>query len=590
MTRRLLVSLIVPAILSSISISGAATHRVPADYPTIMAGIIATIDGDTVLVADGTFSGPGNRDIDFGGRAITVKSENGPGATAIDCENAGRGFNFHNHEGVCSKVTGFSVINGYVGGGGGIFCEDSSPVISGCIIDDNYSTDDGGGIYCHHSSPVIMECSITGNTADGKNGGGICCYYSSPTISGCTINENSIQGSWGGGGIFCKGSSTAIDNCIIDKNLSGVFGGGICCVNASITIRGCRISGNYAISEMMYSGGGGIYCTGCSPTVSDCIIIDNYAYSCGGGIYGDRDSYPAVNDCSISGNTGYYMGGGIFCFESWSAISGCTISGNTSALGGGISCSWCSADIVNCTITENTASRGGGILVSTMSATSITNCIIRNNTGEIEPPFPLVNVSYSNIMGGWEGEGNIDSDPLFLTEETGDYQLSILSPCIDAGDPESEAVPWGGSRRDMGAREFDIGWYLDDTGRIIRKPAVSGIKVLLYDPPVCIDFGGTVDFEALAVNSDITDRTFDLIRFIFYGVEADTVILSDSPVTLGPEDFAFYPFSYTVPEDYPQGSAALVVEALSGSGLLHQESFLTRISYCTHKQAGNSED
>ena len=64
----------------------ATTIHVPADQPTIQAGIDAAADGDTVLVADGTYTGDGNRDIDFGGKSIVLKSENGPVLTVIDCE------------------------------------------------------------------------------------------------------------------------------------------------------------------------------------------------------------------------------------------------------------------------------------------------------------------------------------------------------------------------------------------------------------------------------------------------------------------------------------------------------------------------
>jgi hypothetical protein len=63
----------------------ASTYRVPQDYATIQAGINAAIDGDTVLVADGTYTGAGNKDLDFDGKAITVKSENGPENCIIDC-------------------------------------------------------------------------------------------------------------------------------------------------------------------------------------------------------------------------------------------------------------------------------------------------------------------------------------------------------------------------------------------------------------------------------------------------------------------------------------------------------------------------
>ncbi len=62
----------------------AATIHVPGDQPTIQAGIDAAMDGDIVLVADGTWTGVGNRDIDFLGKAITVRSENGPDSCIID--------------------------------------------------------------------------------------------------------------------------------------------------------------------------------------------------------------------------------------------------------------------------------------------------------------------------------------------------------------------------------------------------------------------------------------------------------------------------------------------------------------------------
>ena len=75
-----------------------AVINVPADYPNIQQGIDASSNGDTVLVADGIYSGNGNRDITFGGKQIVLKSANGPENTIVDCQgdqwNPRKGFLF----------------------------------------------------------------------------------------------------------------------------------------------------------------------------------------------------------------------------------------------------------------------------------------------------------------------------------------------------------------------------------------------------------------------------------------------------------------------------------------------------------------
>jgi hypothetical protein len=118
-----------------------ATIKVPGDQPTIQAGIDAASDGDIVLVADGTYKGLGNKDLDFKGKAITVQSENGAQKCTIDCENEGRGFYFHTGEGTESVVSGFTIRNGKLYGyGGGIYCSSSSPKIMNSTISSNNAT------------------------------------------------------------------------------------------------------------------------------------------------------------------------------------------------------------------------------------------------------------------------------------------------------------------------------------------------------------------------------------------------------------------------------------------------------------------
>ena len=118
----------------------------PADFNNIQAAINDAYDGDTVIVAPGTYTGDGNRDIDFLGKPITVRSTDPEdpcvvAATVIDCEDiAGhRGFYFHSGEGPNSVLSGFTIKGGRiedsVAEGGGILCCGSSPTIEYCSID-----------------------------------------------------------------------------------------------------------------------------------------------------------------------------------------------------------------------------------------------------------------------------------------------------------------------------------------------------------------------------------------------------------------------------------------------------------------------
>jgi parallel beta-helix repeat protein len=423
-----------------------ATIHVPGDYPTIQEAInAASYSGDTVLVANGTYTGTGNKDLDFYGKAITVQSENGPENCIIDCEGSGRGFYFHSNEGEDSVVSGFTITNGnnYYGDGGGIYCYYSSPTITNCTITENsadeyydsYNGAVGGGIYCYYSDATITNCTITKNSAvdDGGDGGGIYCYYSSPTITNCTITGNSA-GPYGGdgGGIYCGDSSPTITNC---------------------TIGGNSADGGY---------GGGIYCDDSSPTITNCTITGNSAYK-GSGISCHYHSEAAITNSTITENSG----GGIYCYYSDATIINCTITENCDS--GGIYCDDSSPTITNCTITKNSASEYGGGIFSDNSSPTITNCICWKDTPvEIQASgggVPIV--TYSDIQGGYPGHGNINADPLFVSDS--DYHLTASSPCINSGDNDAPDLPatdkdgnpriFGGTV-DMGAYEFQTIAYI----------------------------------------------------------------------------------------------------------------------------------
>jgi len=174
-------------ILASYSLAFGDAIRVPSDYSTIQAGIDAASGGDAVIIADGTYRGNGNIDIDFKGKAITVESENGPLNCIIDCEGNGRGFYFHNGETESSILSGITITNGQESNGGGIRCS-SSPIINNCRIIGNTATSSGGGIFFAVWSAKITNCVIAGNSAGA--GGAIYVSNAKPEIINCTMIGN----------------------------------------------------------------------------------------------------------------------------------------------------------------------------------------------------------------------------------------------------------------------------------------------------------------------------------------------------------------------------------------------------------------
>jgi predicted outer membrane repeat protein len=258
----------------------------PADFNNIKAAINDSNDGDTIIVRDGTYTGGGNRDIDFLGKPITVRSENGPENCIIDCQGTEtephRGFYFNNGEDSNSVVDGFTIINGYASS-----------------VSPEQLEWSGGGILCRHGSgPTIRNCIITGNTTLNGTGGGI--RASGGLITNCMIKGNYAHGMQeygpGGGGISCGGQAT-VSNCTISGNTATTSGGGIRCTYGNPKVINCVIVGNSAVH------GGGIDCHwGGDAMISNCTISSNLAYSSGGGIK-SLDSSPILANCILWGDS-----------------------------------------------------------------------------------------------------------------------------------------------------------------------------------------------------------------------------------------------------------------------------------------------
>lgn len=219
--------------------AAAATLNVPSQYATIQAAINASQNGDTVLVADGTYTGPGNVDIDFGGKNLTVTSQHGAASTIINCGGSSsanhRGFYLHSGE-TSAIVSGLTIQNGYESGGsgdssgGGVDIVGSSSVtLTYCVVTNNFASGLGGGI-SNGGKLSLSNCFITGNAA--SYGGGGICNGATMIVVNCVFTGNSTRGR--GGPIYnFFGGTLALTNCTITGNTGGTAAdkGGITLVN-----------------------------------------------------------------------------------------------------------------------------------------------------------------------------------------------------------------------------------------------------------------------------------------------------------------------------------------------------------------------
>ena len=246
----------------------------PADFNNIQAAIESAGHGDVIIVNPGTYTGEGNRDIDFLGKAITVRSMNGPETCIINCEGteseSHRGFYFHSGEGPDSVLSGLTITNGYapkrqIGKyirmlGGAIYCDYSSPVITNCIFRENISGWKGGAIMSAGSKPKIINCLFQNNVAQWGGGLHTSAVYGSsqgPIMTNCTFVDNFANNHIGGGGVYCDSTGkTTLTNCILWGNTSqggGVYEAQVHLPNPVISY--CCIEGSFGSDPLLAPDG-----------------------------------------------------------------------------------------------------------------------------------------------------------------------------------------------------------------------------------------------------------------------------------------------------------------------------------------------
>ncbi|HSF41215.1 MAG TPA: right-handed parallel beta-helix repeat-containing protein [Thermoanaerobaculia bacterium] len=213
--------------------AGAATINVPGDQPTIQAAINAAVAGDVVVVAPGTYQ----ENVNFGGKAITVKSAAGPAVTIVDGQQLGSVVTFATGEGRSSVLRGFTLKNGRSSSGGsGIRIQSTSPTIINNVITGNQGCSSGPGINIQGGAPLISANTISNNSVQtgcsGQTGGGInVSGAGSAEITNNTITGNSATS--GGGVSFNAAGTPTLSNNRISGNTATSAGGGIRLSNAS---------------------------------------------------------------------------------------------------------------------------------------------------------------------------------------------------------------------------------------------------------------------------------------------------------------------------------------------------------------------
>lgn len=403
-----------------------ATIRVPADQPTIQAGIDAAEAGDTVLVACGTYL-EHNIQMKPG---VCLRSETGSSdCVTIDAEGQGRVI-YCNAVASTTKIEGFRITGAYLlhGSGGGINCDNHSfPTIARCLFTGNIAEEAyGGGLSCHiQSLPTIRECSFVNNRA-GAGGAVACSEDSDPLVVDCQFDGNSANS---GGAVLCQDSSPTLTDCTFFGNRSDDAGGSLYCMYDSqpILVR-CTFENNSA-GAVSNNGGGAIYVR--------------------------QESVVTGTDCQFLNNSTTGRGGVLFLWQSRGVFQNCTFAGNEGSISAGaafIGPGFGEAtEFSNCTFYGNSAPAGGGAYlyspIETPASALFENTIIAfGNVGEavFRSNNTFVQLQCCDIFGNAGGDyvggiasflginGNISKDPLFCDASNGDLTLHSASPCTQA--------------------------------------------------------------------------------------------------------------------------------------------------------------
>ncbi len=425
---------------SIVATASAATITVcpdgSGDYLTIQEALNVVAGGDSIMLCNAVFTGPGNVDllVDVDGITIISESED-PDSCIIDC--AASPTEPHRAMQIDSVdssflLKGITIRNAWVNdhAGAGVYFRNASPVVENCVFENcaGQHPDGGGGCYIQIDSPTFIGCVWRENTA--PFGAGVRTYTDNssqptdPVFIDCLFESN--QASDEGGAVYCGSaggggnlSSPTLSGCTFMNNSATESGGAIFHDNpggGSITIEQCTFTGNSTANHH----GGGVYVTD-HATVTECLFCANSAEAGGGGLVIQGDN------CQVTESVFY---------------------GNVAATGGAVFVTEHStnAQIDLCTLSDNDAPAAAGIRI--LQPTVVSNTIIAfgvQGAAAVCEGSGSLTLSCSDIYGNAGGPGaaegqigsdnNIALDPRFCARGCDELYLCNSSPCAEANNP-----------------------------------------------------------------------------------------------------------------------------------------------------------
>ncbi len=453
---------------------------------TIQAAIDASVEGDTIWVAEGVYAPIVARD-----RKLEIVSAKGPTWSIIDgggvscCAWIGNEADFQFVSD--TRLSGFTLRNGYTAHGGGV----KYGRIDNCIVENCHATGHGGGI----DYSMVSNCIVRNNTAEDCGGGAVGNRW-------IRFRDSKFIGNLArttGGGVHMYGDG-AFRNCEFSGNIAGSNGGamyggmaydstftGNRAATGGATYNGtfyrCTLSGNTSTGE-----GGGAY----SGTFYDSVISNNTASGAGGGL--SRSTYWRSR---VAGNVAQGEGGGVYNGTGYNSL---IVGNRTTAGGSGGGTS--SGYTYNCTIFGNeTGNYGGG----TYNGYHYNSIIWGNNSNGDENHNTYGGSYYSCRTG----------NPKFVDSGTGDFRLRTGSPCINSGNGS-----YVNGSTDMAGRTrvqdgtVDVGAYEGAVAGHVMAVRTIGLGNIEHGPVTVVEGG------SFTVSAQATGRTF--LYFLTNGVIATT--------------------------------------------------------------------